>query len=99
MLPTVIGLILFVLLVVLIGVWFIPTILELAINAAIMYLIGIRALKEINRGWLKEYGIGVIVGFIVLWMIGNIIPILWKFTTWLILAFLTAQLVRQFKKK
>ena len=96
--PAIIGLFAFVLLVVLVGVMFLGTILELIVNAVIIYLIGIRSLKEINKGWLKEYGIGIAVGLIIVWFTKLSIPWIWNFTEFLIIAFVAAQLVRKFKK-
>ncbi len=96
--PAILGLFAFVLLVVLVGVMFLGTVVELIINAIVIYLIGIRSLKEVNKGWLKEYGIGIVVGLVALWLVGNVIPILWPFSTWLVIAFIAAQFAHHLKK-
>lgn len=97
--PTIIGLFAFLFLVIIIGLLFAATILSLVVNGIIIYLVGLRSLREINKGWLQEYGIGAVVALIILILSGNPLPILWGVTTWLVLAFLIAQLVRLVKKK
>ena len=58
----------------------------------------LRSLKELNRGWLKEYGIGALAALVIVYFAGNVVPLLWRVTTWLLLCFVIAQLVHVAKK-
>jgi hypothetical protein len=97
--PSIIGLFAFVLLVVIIGILFAGAVISLVVNGAIIYLVGLRAFKEIDKGWFKEYGIGAGVALALVLLAGNVVPFLWGFTTWLALAFVVAQLAHLIMKK
>jgi hypothetical protein len=97
--PAIVGLFAFVLVMVLLGTLFLVPLVTIIVNAVVLYLVGIRALKEVNRGWLIEYCIGVIIGVIVVMLLGNAIPLLWKFTEWAVLAFIAAQLTHMLKAR
>jgi hypothetical protein len=97
--PPIIGFLLFIILVITIGSLFLLTVVELLVNGVIIYLAGIRGLKELNRGWMKEYAVGAIISIAVMAVKGNVIRLLWPFTTWLLLAFLIAQFVHVVIKK
>lgn len=98
MLPTLIGLVAFLLLVLIIGVLFGALIITLLVNGVILYLVGLRSLKELNRGWLKEYGIGAIAALLLVLLLHVRVPLLWDVTTWLALCFIIAQVVHYVKK-
>ena len=98
MLPAIIGLVAFLLLVVIIGVLFGGLIITLLVNGIVLYLIGLRSFKELNRGWLKEYGIGAVAAILLVVLLPVRVPLLWDVTTWLALCFIIAQLVHIIKK-
>jgi len=97
--PPILGLILFIILLLIIGTLFLLTVVEILVNGILIYLAGSRSLKELNRGWLKEYGIGALIAIAIIAVKGNIVGVLWPFTTWLILTFLAAQLIHAVTKK
>jgi hypothetical protein len=96
--PALIGLAGFVLLVLIIGILFAGMVFDLIINAVVIYLVGIRTVKEIDKGWVKEYLWGAIIGILILGFAGNVIPLLWHFTTWLTIMFIVAQVIRYAQK-
>jgi hypothetical protein len=99
MLPTFIGLFAFLALVLIIGTLFAATVASLLVNGVILYLLVIRMLKEINKGWLKEYGWGALIAFVALYFTGFSFGILWAVTTFVLFWFVAAQLVHVMKKK
>jgi hypothetical protein len=96
--PALIGLAGFVLLVLIIGVLFAGVVFDLIINAIVIYLVGIRSVKELDKGWLKEYAWGAVIGILILAFAGNVISFLWHFTTWLVIMFVVAQVIRYAQK-
>ncbi len=99
MLPTIIGLVLFVLLLVLIGVILAQTILAIAINGVLIYLVGARGLSEINKGRLTAYWWGIVIAIIIYVLAGNVFNFLWPFTTFIVIWFIAAQIMRLVLKK
>lgn len=68
-----------------------------AVNALIIYLIGLRAIVEIKKGEHQNYLIGCMVSIIFLFAFRNVLP-LWPITTFVFQAFVIAQLIKLFKK-
>lgn len=99
-LPTIIGLILFILLLVLIGFIFTQTVITLLINGVLIYLILIRAWTELTKkGRTREYIIGAVVALIIHLVKGNVISMLWPVTTFLVITFIIAEIAHMFLKK
>jgi hypothetical protein len=97
MLPTIIGLVLFILLLALIGVIFTATIIELVLNGVLIYLILLRAWTElVRKARTKEYIIGAVAALLIYFIRGNIVPQLWAITTFLITAFIIAEIAHLF---
>jgi hypothetical protein len=99
MIPTLYALIGFILLILIFGILFFATAASLIVNGIILYLLGIRALKEANRGWWKEYGWGAVIAFAAMAYWGNPLGWLWDVTTFLIFWFVAAQVIHAFKKE
>lgn len=99
MLPALIGLALFLFLMLILGVLFAVTVVGIVVNGIVLYLLGVRILAEVNKGWLKEYGWGAIIAFAAIALLGNVFGILWVVTTYVIFWFIAAQLVRAFVEK
>jgi hypothetical protein len=96
-LPTIIGLILFIILLVLIGVIFTQTVITLLINGVLIYLILIRAWTElVKKARTKEYIIGIVVALLVYFIRGNAVSQLWTITTFLVIAFVVAEISHLF---
>lgn len=99
MLPAIVGLALFLLLLLMLGLLFALTVISIIVNGTILYLLGVRILAEVNKGWLKEYGWGAVVAFAAVALLGNVFGILWIVTTYVIFWFIAAQLVRALVEK
>ncbi len=97
--PSIIGLVAFLLVVVIIGLLFAETAFRLLVNGIVIYLVGLRSLVEINKGRLREYAFGLIIAVIIMYAVGNFIGLLWAFTTFLLVWFVSAQIVRIALKK
>lgn len=97
-LPAIIGLILFIVLLVLIGFIFTQTVLTLALNGIIIYLIAIRMWVELKKGRFKEYAIGGVVALVVYLFKGNLFSGLWKLTTFLIIWFIASEIIHYLMK-
>jgi len=68
-----------------------------AINALIIYLIGLKAVVEIKKREYLNYLIGCVVSIIFLFAFRNVLP-LWPITTFVFQAFILAQVIKMFKK-
>lgn len=97
--PSIIGLLAFLLLLLVLGWMFALTVIEIFVNGIILYLLGVRTLREIDRGLLREYGIGFVVALIVLAAGGNVFGFLWWLTTFVVMWFIVAQIARLVLKK
>ncbi|MEM4247569.1 MAG: hypothetical protein QXR48_02290 [Candidatus Woesearchaeota archaeon] len=91
MLPTIIGLLLFVLLIVILGFVFAATVLDIAINGVILYLIAVRMWVELRKGAVKAYTISGLIALIVFFIKHKIFSYLWPVTNFLIVWFVLAQ--------
>ena len=90
--PSIIALVVLIVFLALLGIVFIWDIFALIINGIIIYVIGLRTFAEIRKHH-KRLNVYVVTGVISLAVImfwRNFLP-LWKFTTFLILAFVLAQ--------
>lgn len=72
---------------------FIQDVIVVAANAFIIYLIAIRFTIEIRRGQYQEYAGGAALSAVILLLVGNELP-LWMITTFILQAFLIAQLIK-----
>lgn len=99
MLPTIIGLLLFVLLIVILGFVFAATILDIAINGIILYLIAVRIWVELKKGRMKEYAVAGIIALIVFFVRAKIFGYLWPVTNFLIVWFVLAQVAILISKR
>jgi hypothetical protein len=97
--PSIIGLVAFLLLVVIIGLLFAETVFRLLINGIVIYLVALRSLVEINKGWLREYAFGLIIAVIIMYAAGNFVRLFWAFTTFILVWFVAAQIMRIALKK
>ncbi len=97
--PSIIGLLAFLFLLIIIGLLFAETVFHIIINGIVIYLVGLRSLVEINKGRLREYAFGLIIAIIIMYAVGNFIRLFWAFTTFLLVWFVSAQIVRIALKK
>jgi hypothetical protein len=97
MLPTIIGLVLFILLIVLLGYIFTATIIEVVLNGVLIYLILLRAWTElVRKARTKEYIIGAVAALLICFIRGNVVPQLWTMTTFLAITFIVAEIAHLF---
>ncbi len=76
------------------GFLFINDMVQIAVNGVILYLVGLRAYVELTKHKrVQEYIIGFAVALVVITLIGNLFP-LWKLTTFVVVTFIAAQLMR-----
>ncbi len=100
MLPTIIGLVLFIVLIVLLGYIFTATIIEVILNGVLIYLIVLRAWTElVKKARTKEYIVGIAVALILYFIKGNVVPQLWAITTFLVITFIVAEIAHLFMKR
>ena len=90
--PSIIALIVLLSFFILLGMVFLYDIITLILNGVIIYVIGLRTFAEIRKHHklLNAYVVAGVVSLAVILFIGNFLP-LWKFTTFLVLAFVLAQ--------
>jgi hypothetical protein len=93
-LPTIIGLVLFILLIVILGYVFAATVLDIAINGVILYLIAIRIWVEVRKGAIKAYTIAGFIALIVFFIKAEIFSYLWPITNFVIVWFVLAQVAK-----
>lgn len=98
MVPTLYAFIGFILLMLIFAILFFATAASIIVNGIILYLLGIRAWKEANRGWWKEYGWGAVIAFAALVWFGNPLGWLWYVTAFAVLWFVAAQIIHVFRK-
>jgi hypothetical protein len=91
MLPTIIGLLLFILLIVILGYVFAATVLDIAINGVILYLIAVRMWVELRKGAIKAYTIAGFLALAVFFIKHQIFSYLWQITNFVIVWFILAQ--------
>lgn len=97
-LPTIIGLILFILLIVILGFVFAATVLDIAINGVLLYLIAVRMWVELKKGAIKAYTVSGFIALIVFFIKAKIFTYLWPITNFFILWFVLAQVAKIFVK-
>lgn len=100
MFPQLIALFITLVVLLLIVYLFLPTMISLAVNVAILYVVGVRTAAEIQKypARFKEYGIGALVGLILVWLlIGQ--WLLWSATWVLVIAFAIGKIILLAKKK
>lgn len=72
---------------------FLQDIIAVILNGVVLYLIGLKAHADITkRHKTKEYLIAALIALILTTLVGHLFP-LWKLTTFIILAFVVAQLI------
>ena len=76
---------------------FAQDILIIAVNALIIYLVSLRSVVEIKKGYQWQYTAGAILSALILFLWTNIFP-LWQVTTFVFQAFIIAQAVKLLKK-
>lgn len=97
--PAIIGLAVFLVFLLMLGMLFATTVLSILVNGIILYLLCIRILTEVNKGWLKEYGWGALLAFVAIALLGNMFGIFWVVTTYVIFWFIAAQFVHAIVEK
>ncbi len=76
------------------AVFFLPAIIEVLINGAIIYFIFLKASADIRkRNRLKMYLFAGLVSALFLALVGNILPFLWMVTTWTALTMFIVALI------
>jgi len=91
MLPSVIGLLLFILLIVILGIVFAATVFDIAINGVILCLIAIRAWAELRKSRVNEYAIAGFIALAVFFIKAKIFAYFWPVTNFVIVWFVLAQ--------
>ena len=79
---------------------FLPTMISLAVNVAILYVVGVRTAAEIQKypARFKEYGIGALVGLVLVLFLPNN-WLVWKFTIVIMIAFAIGKILLYAKKR
>jgi hypothetical protein len=100
--PTILGILLFILLIVILGWVFAATVLDIAINGVLLYLVVMRAWADLVKGRLKIYTITGFFALLVFFIKAKIFTFLWPITNFVVVWFLLAQaaiLLSKMRKK
>lgn len=98
MLPSIIALIVFIILLILIWKFFIIDILTIAINGILIYFFGSLAYHDIKKkNMLSLYLIPGVIGLVIALFVP--LPMLWRFTVFVVLTVVVAKISASIKKK